>query len=216
MTVCLAGACASTVKPSSVTELPRAVHQIKIDRSPKEPRRLMTAEVYLRSYLEWFGGLTPLEVQARAQPRGLFNDWKDYLAALGLPDYKFDVPRAQQSNTLMLAAVARLGEALCIRSVERDLKGGKEALDARIIFAFEETPGAPTAAEFASRLDVLHRLFLGYPLRLAPSERAARYFKLYQQIVQGHAKPKAGLSPGQLGWAAICTALVQHPEVGLY
>ncbi|WP_437742083.1 hypothetical protein WME73_42910 [Sorangium sp. So ce302] len=39
----------------------------------------------------------------------LFDSWGDYLAALGLPDHGLDLPRATQTNALMLAAFERLG-----------------------------------------------------------------------------------------------------------
>src|SRR5438270_14075561 len=103
---------ASTISPRATTPLP-AVQQLAVDTTPKERRRMMPPEVYLRAYLAWFGGLVPLDVQQRARPKGLFDAWDDYLAALGLPEYKTDLPRQTQSNTLMLATLGRLGEALC-------------------------------------------------------------------------------------------------------
>jgi hypothetical protein len=207
----------STIVPSRPAALP-AHREVMIDATPKARRRMLPPEVYLRAYLTWFGGLTPLDVQARAKGRGLFDAWDDYLAALGLPDFRLDLPRATQSNTLMLATLGRLGEALCVRAAEHDLHGkAPPPIDQRVVFAFDVTPKAPTADEFATRFDVLHRTFLGYPARLAPAERVPRYFALYQDVVGRHAKKKnAPLSPDETAWAAVCAALVQHPEVELY
>lgn len=171
-----------------------------------ERPRLLTQEPYLRAYLAWFGGLTPLDVQNKARPKGLFDTWDDYLAALGLPELRLDLPRAAQSNALMVATLGRLGEALCTRAAERDL-GGKTELDKRVVFNFEPKP-SPTRDEFAERLDVLHRLFLSYPLALAPSTRVERFYVLYRQV--------AAHSDDTHAWAAVCTALVQHPEASLY
>ncbi len=150
----------------------------------------------------------------------MFDAWDDYLAALGLPDYRADLPRAQQSNTLMLATLGRLGEALCARGVEHDLHGGKPApLASRVVFAFEPTKAAPSDAELAERIDVLHRTFLGYPLALAPADRTAKLEALYRAVVAHHiaAKDKkAPLTPDETAWVAVCSALVQHPEAELY
>ena len=173
----------------------------------------MPPEVYLRAYLVWFGGLAPLAVQARARGRQLFDAWDDYLAALGLPDYRLDLPRQTQTNTLMLAAFGRLGEALCVRAAEHDLHDQRTRLADRVVFAFE--PVAATAAQFAERFDVLHRGFLGYPAALAPPERTARYFQLFQEVA-GHHPAKQPLTSEETGWAAVCAALIQHPETGLY
>ena len=170
--------------------------------------------MFLRAYLTWFGGLAPLDVQARARGRGLFDAWDDYLAALGLPDYKLDLPRQGQTNALMLAVFGRLGEALCVRAAEHDLHDRKTAADQRAVFAFAPV-AAPSAAAFAERFDVLHRTFLGYPAPLAPADRLPRYYALYQQIAQHHTA-KNPLSPDELAWAAVCAALIQHPEAGLY
>ena len=57
--------------------------------------------------------------------------------------------------------------------------------------------------------------FLGYPAPLAPADRLPRYYALYQQIAQHHTA-KNPLSPDELAWAAVCAALIQHPEAGLY
>ena len=154
----------------------------------------------------------------RAKGKNLFDTWGDYVAALGLPDDAVDVPRANQSNTLMLATLGRLGEALCVRAAEHDLHGATAApLAQRIVFAFDLTKKSPTAVEFAERLDVLHRTFLGYPLALAPAERAPRYFALYRAVAEHHAtRKKASLTAEESGWAAVCGALILHPETELY
>lgn len=99
---------------------------IALDSAPKEEPRLVPPEAYVKTYLQLFGGLAPLEVQRRARSSDgnqLFDTWADYLAALGFPDYRLDLPRAQESNALMVATWERLGDALCDRAVEHDLKG---------------------------------------------------------------------------------------------
>lgn len=205
-------ACGGSIAPGPATPLPPPT-EVAVDTTPKARPRMMPPEVYLRAYLAWFGGLAPLDVQARARGRGLFDAWDDYLAALGLPDYRVDLPRQTQTNTLMLAAFGRLGEALCLRAVEHDLHDKKIAPSDRVVFAFAPA-GSPSQAQFAERFDVLHRTFLGYPAGLAPAERTARYYALYRAVAKRH--PKGPLSADETGWAAVCTALIQHPETGLY
>ncbi|HET9622165.1 MAG TPA: hypothetical protein VFP84_12415 [Kofleriaceae bacterium] len=204
---------ADVIAPGAAQPLP-AAREIVVDATPKARPRMVPPEVYLRAYLMWFGGLAPLDVQTRARGRGLFDAWGDYLAALGLPDYRIDLPRQTQSNTLMVSAFGRLGEALCLRAVEHDLHGKRPPLADRVLFAFEPTARPPTADEFAPRFDVLHRTFLGYPAALAPAERTPRFFALHHQVAARHAK--GPLTADETGWAAVCTALVQHPETGLY
>lgn len=193
------GASAVTTRPMPPTR------EVMLDTTPKEKRRMLPPEVYLRAYLGWFGGLAPLDVQNRARPRGLFDAWDDYLSALGLPDYKIDLPRQGQTNTLMLATLGRLGEALCVRAAEHDL----HAHQPPVVFAFDPH------AEFAVGFDVLHRTFLGYPVRLAPPDRAQKFHALFESVRARH-KAKNPLTPDETAWAAVCTALVQHPEAELY
>ena len=196
---------ASTVAPSKPAPLP-AAHEVALDTTPKEKKRMLPPEVYLRAYLGWFGGLAPLDVQARARPKGLFDAWEDYLAALGLPDYKIDLPRQTQSNTLMLATLGRLGEVLCVRAAEHDLHAHQQPA---VVFAFDPR------ADFAVGFDVLHQTFLGYPVRLAPADRVQKFQKLFDDVRARH-KAKNPLSPDETAWAAVCAALVQHPEAELY
>ena len=165
---------------------------------------MIPPEIYLRAYMTWFGGLAPLDVQAKARGKGLFDAWDDYLAALGLPDYRIDLPRATQANTLMAATLGRLGEALCMRAAERDLHG-KLPVDQRVVFAFEAKP-KPTDGDLADRVDVLHRTFLGYPIKLAPADRADRMIDLWKKVAAHHAGKKGSLTPDELAWAAVCTA----------
>jgi hypothetical protein len=208
----LAVACGrpDAIAPSAPGPLP-AHHTVVLDPTPKHRRQMVPAEVILRAYLTWFGGLAPTEVVQRAHGGNLFDQWSSYLAALGLPDYHVDAPRVSQSNTVMLAALGRLGEALCVRSVEHDL-ASRTPVEARVVFAFE--PAAhPTRAQFAPGFDVLHRTFLGYPARLAPAERLDRYYALFRQVAARRADHRLG--GDGLAWAAVCAALVQHPEAGL-
>jgi len=51
----------------------------------------------MRTYLQLFGGLVPLEVQKKAKGSDgnqLFDSWDDYLSALGFPDYRNDIRAA--------------------------------------------------------------------------------------------------------------------------
>jgi hypothetical protein len=195
------------------------------DTAPKENLRMVPPEVYMRTYLQLFGGLAPLDVQKRARGAdggALFDTWDDYVSALGFPDYRFDVPRQTQTNALMAATFERLGVALCDRALEHDLRAPKGAepppLAERLVFAFDMPRGPVDAGAFAPRFDVLHRTFLGYPASLAPPARTARFFQLYRDIAAGHAKvdPKSRFSPDEAGWAAVCYGLVRHPEFHLY
>jgi hypothetical protein len=207
--IVIAACTSQTLEPTAPQPLP-APQAAMIDTTPKARRRMVPPEVYLRAYLTWFGGLVPIDVQNRARPKGLFDAWDDYLAALGLPDYKIDLPRQNQSNTLMLATLGRLGEALCARAAEHDLHG-KPPLAQRVVFAFDATK-----ASFDAGFDVLHRTFLGYPVKLAPPDRVERFHTLFTAISQRHAGAKQPLTADETAWAAVCTALVQHPEAELY
>jgi uncharacterized protein DUF1585 len=174
--------------------------------------QMLPAEAMLRAYLTWFGGLTPEQVVQRAHGSNRFDGWAYYLAALGLPDYHVDAPRVSQSNTVMIAALGRLGEALCAYAAEHDLHDHPPP-SARAVFAFEPVAG-PTRDQFAAGFDVLHQTFLGYPARLAPADRVDRFHALYRQVAARH--PRGRLTADETAWAAVCTALVQHPEAELY
>ncbi|MGZ3421292.1 MAG: hypothetical protein ACXVEE_25675 [Polyangiales bacterium] len=183
------------------------------DNSIKEGPRLMPAETYIRSYLQLFGGLSPLDAQtaARGKDLALFDRWTDYLAALGLPDYKVDIGRATQTNALMVATFERVGIALCDRAVENDLRGGPLK---KVVFTFD-APATLDLAAFTTRFDAMHRTFLGYPAELAPTDRTKRFFDLYTDAVSKQAKGLK-LSPTEAGWAAVCYGLIRHPEFHLY
>jgi hypothetical protein len=209
----LAACGGNVVAPSAPQPLP-AHSEIAVDTSPKARPRMVSAEVYLRAYLAWFGGLAPLEVQQKARGKQLFDAWDDYLAALGLPDYRLDLPRQTQTNTLMIATFGRLGEALCVRAAEHDLHNKKTPLDQRVVFAFDMAT-AQTEPQFGERFDVLHRTFLGYPAALAPADRVPRYLALYRAVAAHH-PAKNPLTADETAWAAVCAALVQHPEAELY
>ncbi len=196
------------------------------DTAPKTELRMVPPEVYMRTYLQLFGGLLPSEAQKAArgsEGNNLFDSWDDYVSALGFPDYRLDIPRQTQTNALMIASFERLGVALCDRAVEHDLgslgNASPPAVGAPpIVFAFTPSPHAMTEEDFATRFDVLHRTFLGYPSSLAPPERVPRYFALYRDIAANHAKalPKSKFTPHQAAWAAVCYGLVRHPEFHLY
>jgi hypothetical protein len=198
------------------------------DTTHKEDLRMVPPEVTLRTYLRLFGALAPVDFQkdARGKDGGnLFDTWDDYIAALGFPDYRLDVPRQTQTNALMVATFERVGVALCDRALEHDWKGNPpRPVQERVIFAFDPPAAAPgretavSAADFAPRFDVLHRTFLGYPASLAPAERSQRFYALFESVAKGHAKaaPKSRLTPDEAGWAAVCYGLVRHPEFQLY
>lgn len=196
---------------------------VREDDSPKDGRRLLRAEVYLRSLVRLFGASDPQDLlrRARTVDDTISNEWDTYLSALPLPSYEFDTPRARESNALMQADYERLGELLCTYAASTELHAAAP-MGARRVFAFDPPAGAGAidAATFAPRFDVLHRLFLAYPAALAPASRAARYLDLYNQVVAAHADPDGGprssLAPGEAGWAAVCSALIRHPEFQLY
>jgi hypothetical protein len=199
-----------------VAEISRAPEDV----TPKQDLRLLPPEAYVRSYLNLFGGLGPKEVQDRARGADggqLFDTWDDYLAALGFPDYKLDLPRATQTNAIMVATFERLAVALCDRAVERDLKSNPPLpVDQRVVFAFEVPATTMNEGEFAARFDVLHRTFLGYPAALAP-KRTEEFFGLYKKVESLHAAAKkTRFTPAQAGWSAVCQGLARHPEFHLY
>jgi hypothetical protein len=212
----LVAGCASGAIHPTVGPIPGHEKLVALDTSPKERRRMVPPEVYVRTYLALFGGLAPLAAQNVARGAGkqngqLFDTWDDYLSALGLPDYRIDQPRAEKTNALMMATFERLGVALCDRAVEHDLRPG--GLGPPLIFTFD-APATLDEPGFATRFDALHRAFLGYPASLAPPSRVERFYKLYQEVVAHHGKSL--LSPVEAGWAAVCYGLVRHPEFILY
>ena len=228
--LCLAGlgAVAACQKPAQVPEKVPLVPvaslpghgSVAVDVAPKEEPRMVPPEAYLKTYLQLFGGLAPLEVQKKAREGNLFDTWDDYFAALGFPDYRIDIPRGSQTNALMIATFERLGVALCDRAVEHDLGGKAPApVKERAVFSFEPHKGHLELAQFESRFEVLHKRFLGYPAALAETERTKRFYDVYSEIVRRHsekAAPKSRLTPENAGWAAVCYGLIRHPEFHLY
>jgi hypothetical protein len=215
----LAGACSSDnrVPSEPLTAVP-GHETIPQDSSHKESPRLPAAESYMRTYLQLFGGLTPLQAQQQlsAGNSGLFDSWSAYLGALGLPNYASDLPRQTQTNALMMATFERLGVALCDKALEKDLLGSPPVSpDQRMIYAFD-VPATPVdQAGFAPRFDVLHRTFLSYPAAMAPTDRTARFFKLYQDTIAKHDPKSSKFTATQAGWAAVCSGLLRHPEFHL-
>jgi hypothetical protein len=215
------GACSKEVAQEvSVRDIPGHAG-LPQDTSQKEGPRLVPPETYMRTYLSLFGGLSPAQAQTAAKGQDgtqLFDTWNDYLASMGLPDYRIDIPRATQTNTLMLATFERLGIALCDRAIEKDLQGSAPEPSKRLIFAFD-TPDEIDEASFGARFDVLHRTFLGYPAALAPASRIPSFFDLYADTVARHGAmgaPPSRLTPVQSGWAVVCYGLIRHPEFHLY
>lgn len=203
------------IKPVSISQIP-GHDSLAQDTAPKEGPRVLPPEVYLRTYLRLFGGQSALEVQAAAKPSSLFDAWNDYLGLIGLPDYGTDIPRGTQTNALMLATFERIGVALCDRALEHDLMAVPATpLADRRVFAFELPGAVPTLDEFKERFDVLHRTFIGYPAALAPTDRATKFYQLYNDTLAAHTA-KTKFTPEQAGWAAMCYGLLRHPEFHLY
>jgi hypothetical protein len=204
--------------PATIAVTPVAA----LDTAPKAPSRLVPPETWLRTYLMLFGGGSPMEVQRRAKGNDNgqeFDDWNVYLAALGFPDYRLDLPRATQTNALMIAAFERLGDTLCDRMLEHDLKSTPPVpIAQRTVFAFDLPSTMLDIKAFAPRFDVLHRTFLGYPMALGPANRVDQFHALYKDTFERHAKqPKRfRFTPAEAGWAAVCYALVRHPEFHFY
>jgi hypothetical protein len=200
-------------QPPAPTSLPPG-HATPEDTTPKEGPRMLPAESYIRSYLMLFGGLSPLDAQTALQGKDgvqLFDAWDDYLGTLGMPDYRFETPRQMRTNALMIATFERTGVALCDRALEHD-----RTQTPRVIFDFD-MPKGPSQADFATRFDTMHRAFLNYPAAMAPTDRVARFYKLYQDNVKLHATATGSrFSPEEAGWASICYGLVRHPEFHLY
>jgi hypothetical protein len=212
-----AGCGASRVEPASVTML--AGHEsVAVDTTPKARPRMVPPEAYIRTYLELFGGLAPLAVQQRARGKSnLFDTWDDYLSALGLPDFRVDIPRTTQTNAILIATFERLGIALCDLAAERDLGAKAPPVAERAIYPFD--PPAPDDATFAAKFDALHRTFLGYPASLAPPARTERFHQLWSDVVARHqdkGAPKSAFKPEQAGWAVVCYGLIRHPERVVY
>ena len=204
------------LKPAPIAAIP-GHDSLAEDTAPKEGPRVVAPEAYLRTYLQIFGGLSALEVQAAAKGNNLFDAWSDYLGLIGLPDYETDIPRGTQTNALMLATFERIGIALCDRTLEHDLKASPATpIKDRRVYAFDVTAAAPTLTEFTERFDVMHRTFLGYPAALATTDRTARFYKLYNDTVAAPPASGAKFTPEQAGWAAMCYGLVRHPEFHLY
>ncbi|MBL8603873.1 MAG: hypothetical protein JNK72_18245 [Myxococcales bacterium] len=207
------------LRPRTVQEIP-GHESIAQDTAPKEAPRLVPVEALMRSYMTLFGGLSPLQLQTRLRGSGgnLFDTWNDYLSALGVPDYAADIPRNEQTNALMLAAFERIGVALCDRAVESDLAAMPPTQ--KVVFRFDLPANrAVTDAEFATRFDVLHRLFFGYPASLAPPERLPRFRQLLRDAAARRATQPAnapGFNATRASWAVVCYAFVRHPEFHLY
>jgi hypothetical protein len=220
LALALALACGPTARiPPEVGPKLELKAEVPQDSAPKAEPRMVPPEAYMRTYLTLFGGLAPLAVQEKARGADgaqLFDVWDEYFSALGFPDYRIDMPRATQTNALMVATFERLGIALCDRAVEHDIKARSAPLT---VFAFDPSTGPIDRAAFESRFDVLHRTFLGYPAKLAPPERTTRFFVLFQDTVKRHEKPgtpKSRFTPQEAGWANVCYGLVRHPEFQLY
>jgi hypothetical protein len=217
----MVGCHAPLVVASREVKAPAPIKVVAQDATPAEDMRLMPAEAYLRTYLQLAGGGPPLDVQQRARGNDnarLFDNWNDYAAALGLPDHRNDLPRASETNALMIATFDRLAIALCVRAALHDLRGNLPP-GQRQIFAFAGVPAPTSAQAFLPAFDVLHRTFLSYPAALAPAQRSERFFSLFRATWAHHEQaplPKPRLTPVEAGWAAVCVGLARHPEFHVY
>ena len=198
---------------------------------PREPR-LVPAEALIHSYASIFGDLMPPEIRknysaANAQAR--YFGWESHLSALGLPDYPRDLPRVTQTNTVMVAEFEALATTLCDRAAAHDLiprlrdatltpeLAALVQIKAPPLFAFDAPAGPLTRDAFASRFDVLHRTFLGYPIGLAPVERLDQFHALYTEVEARHRTgKKSGVPPSVSAWSAVCQGLARHPEFHHY
>lgn len=203
--------------PGDVSEIP-GHDSLAQDTTPKEGPRLLSSEAYLRTYLQIFDGMTPAQVQTAAKQDNLFKAWSDYLRLIGTPDHKRDIPRAPETNALMLATFERIGIALCDRALQNDWKSATPVpVEDRRVFAFEQPADDVSLDQFASGFDVMHRTFLGYPAKLARTDRVSRFYGLYKDVVAAHDPAKSPkLTAAEAGWAAVCYGLVRHPELHLY
>ena len=216
----LAGACKNDTIEGGLANVP-GHESLAQDNTHKESPRLMPAESYMRSYLRIFGGLSPLQAQTALAAGGdkLFDSWSNYLAAMGLPNYTLDLPRGGQTNALMVATFERLGIALCDKALLSDWSTTVPvAVERRMVYGFDAPKDITDKAAFTAALDVLHRTFLGYPVRLAPTDRVETYYALFNKVSSTHTTdPKASrFTANQAAWAAMCYGLVRHPEFQLY
>lgn len=223
--VLIESGCTKTPEPTKAVAVSGKVEDLpgheslRVDNSHKEGPRTLSAESYIRSYLFLFGGLSPIDSQTALRGSGatvdttLFDTWSDYLGALGMPDYREDIARSSQTNALMIAAFERIGVALCDRAAEHDLKNGATPAT---VFTFKKTAALPTRAEFDERFDVLHRRFLGYPAKLAPTDRGSRFFTVFSDASGTAADAGVRLTGQDAGWTAVCYGLIRHPEFHLY
>lgn len=191
-------------------------HDGLVDTRRAQGPRMLRTEAYIRSFTMLLGAKNAAEAQDIAKggdKSEMFDSWNHHLDALGLPDYKEDIRRATETNTLMLAAFERLGMAACERAAERDLRDG----GSRIVFDFELAADPLDRAAFDKGFDIVHRTMLGYPASLAAG-RSDRFFELYRGVVSRHgdAAVVSRLSPAEAGWAVVCEGLVRHPEFHLY
>lgn len=212
-------ACKGQEAPSLTLDQVPGHESLAQDTTHKESPRLVPAEAYIRTYLTLFGGLTALQAQTQltAGGSGLFDTWTAYLGALGLPNYATDMARNTQTNALMVASFERLGVALCDKALEKDLKSTPPvAVGSRLIYKFDVPATAVDAAGFADRFAVLHRKFLGYPVKLAPTDRTTRFFALYNETIKNHNPTGSRFTAVEAGWATVCQGLIRHPEFQLY
>ena len=129
------------------------------DTTLKEGPRMVPPEAYMRTYLRLFGGLSPIAAQTALRGTdgsALFDTWNDYLSSMGLPDYRIDMPRGTQTNTLMLATFERLGVVLCDRAIEKDMQGtpppvGQPQPSTGFVTISSSVPGTSATSAFATR-----------------------------------------------------------------
>ena len=171
----------------------------------------------MRSYLQLFGGLAPLDAQTALRGNnGLFDTWRDYLAALGMPDYTLEIARNPQTNSLMIATFERMGVALCDRAVEKELQA-----DTRRRRRHSERSSLSSRPQ-RSRRRPIHRA-LRHPSsdfsRLSGQARQKPIAcPLLQDLHRHRGRPRGQgrsqilFTPPLAGWATVCYGLVRHPS----
>ena len=117
--------CNGSIADKGASNAPAGPSEEDLEELSKEKPRLVPPETIIRTYLQIFGGLSPLEAERALQENGggTFTRWNDYLDALGLPDHQEDLPRKRQTDQIMLASLERIGIALCSHCISSSKSG---------------------------------------------------------------------------------------------
>ena len=179
----------------------------------------------MRTYLQLFGGLAPLDVQKRARGGdGARSSTPGTTTSRrsASPTIASTSRASTQTNALMIADVraARRG-ALRSRASSTICKGqAAAARPSALVFAFD-LPARARRRRGRSRRGSTSCTAPSSATRRRSRRRSARarFFQLYRDIV---ARPRQGATrsraspPTRPAWAAVCYGLVRHPEFHLY